>query len=103
MINGLFSTGAGLLLVPIFIHILKIEDKKARGTAIFCILVMAITSSFFYYQQDYIDWKISVLVAIGGAIGGFTGARLLKKIPTKYIKILFATFLIYMSFNLINN
>ena len=49
IINGIFSTGVGMLLVPLFMYILKMEDKKLRGTSIFCILAMVITSSFFYY------------------------------------------------------
>ena len=103
IINGIFSTGAGMLLVPLFMYILKMEDKKSRGTSIFCILAMVITSSFFYYQYDYIDFRISILVAIGGTIGGIVGAKILKKIKVNYIKILFTIFLIYMSYTLIFN
>ena len=100
LINGMFSTGGGMILVPSLIYILKIEDKKSRGTTLFCILIMVITTGFFYYKQNYIDTKISLLVAIGGAIGGMLGAILLKHINTKHIKILFTCFLFYMSLNL---
>ena len=37
----------------------------------------------------------------GGIIGGFTGAKLLNKVPDKYLKIAFAMFLIYASYNMI--
>ncbi len=77
VISGLFSTGGGMILVPAFIYLLSINDKKARGTSVFCILPMVITSSFFYYKGNYIDWKIAVLCAIGGIIGGYIGAKLL--------------------------
>lgn len=97
IISGLFASGGGLILVPAFIYLLKIEDIKARGTAVFCILPMVFTSSIFYYQENYIDWKIGISCAIGGIIGGILGAKLLKKIPTKYIRILFTIFLFYVS------
>ena len=103
LINGMFSTGAGMILVPACSYVLNIEDKKARGTSIFCILIMVITSSFFYYKHEYIDLNISVMVAIGGIIGGIIGAKLLKKINVKYLKILFTIFLIYMSYTFIFN
>lgn len=83
IINGLFSTGGGIILVPAFIHLLKLDDTKARGTSVFCILPMAITSSFFYYKGNYIDWKIAVLCAIGGTIGGYIRSKIVKKIAGK--------------------
>ena len=101
IISGLFSTGGGMILVPAFIHLLELEDVKARGTSVFCILPMVITSSFFYYKGSYIDWKLSFLCAIGGTIGGYFGAKLLKKLPTKILKIAFTIFLIYASLKMI--
>ena len=101
IISGLFSTGGGMIVVPAFIYLLNMEDKKARGTSIFCILPMVVTSGIFYYKSNYIDWNISILCAIGGMIGGYTGAKLLKKIPTHYLKVAFTIFLIYVSYKMI--
>lgn len=103
IISGLFSTGGGMILVPAFIYLLKLEDAKARGTSVFCVLPMVITSSFFYYKGNYIDWKISILCAFGGAAGGYLGAKILKKIPTQILKIAFTIFLIYVSYRMITS
>ncbi len=103
IISGLFSTGGGMILVPAFIYLLKLEDKKARGTSVFCILPMVVTSSFFYYQGNYINWKTAILCAIGGSIGGYIGAKLLKKLPEKWFKIAFTILLIYVSFKMITS
>lgn len=101
IVSGLFSTGGGMILVPAFIHLLDVDATKARGTSVFCILPMVITSSFFYYQSNFIDWKIAILCAIGGSIGGYVGAKLLKKLPEKIMKITFTVFLIYVSFRML--
>lgn len=101
LICGLFSTGGGMILVPAFIHVLKLDDKKSRGTSIFCILPMVVTSSFFYYKGNFINWKIAVLCAIGGTAGGYIGAKLLKILPEKVFKIAFTFFLAYISFKMI--
>ena len=101
IVSGLFSTGGGMILVPAFIHLLDIDDTKARGTSVFCILPMVITSSFFYYKSNFIDWKIAILCATGGAIGGYIGAKLLKKLPEKMMKIAFTLFLIYVSYKML--
>lgn len=101
IICGLFASGGGLILVPAFIYLLKMEDKKARGTAVLCILPMVITSSIFYYKDKLINWQIGIMCAIGGVIGGIIGARLLKKMKTKYIRILFTCFLLYVSIKML--
>lgn len=103
VISGLFSTGGGMILVPAFIHILKLDAIKSRGTTIFCILPMVITSSFFYYKGRYINWRVAILCAIGGAVGGFLGAKLLNKLPEKYMKMLFTVFLLYGSYKMLFN
>ncbi len=100
-VSGFFSTGGGMILVPAFIHLLKIEDKKARATSALCILPMVVTSGIFYYKNNYINWKIGLLCAIGGMIGGYIGAKLLKKLDAKYFKVAFICFLIYTSYKFI--
>lgn len=96
-ISGFFSTGGGMLLVPTFLYFLKMEDKKARATAALCILPMVVTSGIFYYQNNYMDWKIGLLCATGGIVGGYIGAKLLKKLDAKYFKLAFICFLVYTS------
>lgn len=97
LVSGFFSTGGGLILVPAFLYLLEINSQKARGTSVFCILPMVLTSSIFYYKGNFINWKVAILCGIGGAIGGYIGAKLLKKLPEKYLKIAFTIFLIYVS------
>lgn len=77
-VSGLFATGGGMILVPAFIYFLNMEDKKARGTSTLCILVMVITSGFFYYKNDYINWNIGLLCAVGGMIRRFFWCKITK-------------------------
>ena len=101
IICGLFGTGGGMILVPAFVYMLNIEPKKARGTSLCCMLVMVIASSLFYYKNNYINWNIGILCAIGGIVGGYFGAKILKKVPDYILKGAFLCFLIYVSYNMI--
>ncbi|MFR8104182.1 MAG: sulfite exporter TauE/SafE family protein [Clostridia bacterium] len=100
-ISGLFASGGGMILVPAFLYFLKLEDKKARATSVFCILPMVITSSIFYFKNQYLNWDIGIKCAIGGIIGGILGAKLLNKVKPKYMKLAFTVFLIYVSVRMI--
>ena len=90
-----------MIIVPACIYLLKLNDKRARGTSVFAILPMVITSGIFYYENNYIDWNNSSLCAIGGTIGGYIGAKALKKLPSKYLKLAFTIFLIYASYKML--
>ena len=100
-ISGLFAAGGGMLVVPAFVHIFKLNEAEARATSVFAILPMVITSGLFYYNNNYVDWNIGIRCAIGGIIGGFIGAKLLKKLSDKILKIIFIIFLIYVSIKMI--
>lgn len=97
IVSGLFAAGGGMIVVPALIHLFDLEDRKARATSVLAILPMVITSGIFYYNNNYIDWKLGLTCAIGGIIGGYIGAKLLKKLPIKVLKIAFTCFLIYVS------
>ena len=71
--SGLFASGGGMIVVPALVYLLNVEEAKARATSLFVILPMVITSGIFYYKNDYMDWKIGILCAIGGMFGGFLG------------------------------
>lgn len=100
IISGLFAAGGGMIVVPSLIHIFNLKDAKARATSVFAILPMVIASGIFYYKNNYMDWDIGIKCAIGGIIGGFIGAKLLKKMPTLILRVLFIIFLIYTSVKL---
>lgn len=101
IISGLFAAGGGMIVVPALIHIFKLEDAKARATSVFAILPMVVVSGLFYYKNDYIDWNLGIKCAIGGIIGGIIGAKLLKKMSSKTLRILFVIFLVYTSIKMI--
>ncbi len=101
VISGLFAAGGGMIVVPALIHIFKLEDAKARATSVFAILPMVVVSGLFYYKKDYIDWNLGIKCAIGGIIGGIIGAKLLKKMSSKTLRILFIIFLAYTSIKMI--
>ncbi len=101
IICGLFGTGGGMLLVPTFIYLLNIEPKKARGTSLWCMLIMVITTGIFYFKNHYIHWDIGLLCAIGGVLGGYIGAKVLKKLPDYILKIIFLCFILYYSYRML--
>lgn len=94
-LSGLFASGGGLIAVPGLVYFVKTEEKEARAIAIFSILPMVLTSMFFYNKAGNVDFKMGILCGIGGLMGGWIGAKILKKISDKYLSLIFIIFLIY--------
>ena len=101
IVNGLFASGGGMIIVPALIHLFKIEDTKARATSVFIVLPMVIISGIFYYKNKFINWKIGLLCGLGGIIGGYLGAKILKRLSKKILRITFTCFLVYVSVRMI--
>ncbi len=89
VLNGLFGAGGGSVVVPAMEKFLGIDEKKSHSTAIAIILLMSIVSSVTYVYKGYFDFKLWLFVTLGGTAGGFVGAKLLGKVPKKWLKIVF--------------
>lgn len=100
-ISGFFGAGGGLIILPAMVNFLKVDEYKARGTTLASILIAILIAAIFYVKFDYFDLGLSIKVAIGGIIGGFIGAKFMKKIPKNLLAIIFDIFLIYASIKMI--
>jgi uncharacterized protein len=92
-INGLIGVG-GTLLVPSLIHFLRTERRIAHGTSLAIILPTSLISIFIYGKNGAMKYEIGIWIAIGGLVGGYLGARWLKRIPIIWLKRFFALLMI---------
>lgn len=92
--NGLFGSGGGTIVVPAMEKLLKAEPHKAHATAIAVILPLSVLSMFIYLNSGNINWINIIMVSAGGMAGGFVGAKLLNKIPSKWLYKIFGVFMI---------
>ena len=93
-LNGLFGSGGGTLVVPFLTECLNVDEHKAHATAILIISSFTIFSLFFYAANSFLDFNLALWVSLGGILGGFTGAKLLAKIPANIIRKIFGIFMI---------
>lgn len=87
--------GGGLILIPLYNKLFSSDEKETRSTTIFCILPMVITTSIIYGNSNFINLELAIYCSIGGIIGSFIGSKLLMKLNSKYLKLIFILFIIY--------
>lgn len=98
ILNGLFGSGGGLILVPFFTDFLKLEQRQAFATSVFVILILCCVSIIAYSQKLSIDFYYIWPYLLGGAIGGIIGATILKRLPINIIRRVFAIFILWAAY-----
>lgn len=99
--NGLFGSGGGTIVVPAMKKWLGVEAHDAHATAIAVILPLTLVSTVIYLQNGLFDHALTFKVAAGGMVGGYLGARLLKKLPTNILRRMFALFMMAAAIRMI--
>ncbi len=87
--NSLFGGGGGMIAVPLLCGT-GYEEKAAHATAILVILPVSLFSFLLYVFRGLYDFSVLVPTALGVTAGGFLGAKLLGKLPTKTVNLVFA-------------
>lgn len=101
LVNGLFGSGGGTIVVPSLVFLLKLEDYKAHATAIPIILPLSIISVIVYLFNNKVPFDLAMYVVIGGIAGSYMGAKYLNKIPVKYLRKIFGSVIIYTAIRMI--
>lgn len=100
LINSLFGAGGGLVAVPLFKG-QGLSQKEAQASAICVILPLCIISAFVYHYLGYYKLKEALGYIPFGVIGTFIGTSIMKKIPDKILRKIFAGFMIYSGINML--
>ncbi len=101
IVSGFFSSGGGLIILPFYISVLKLEDIKARATTIFCVLFITFISTIFYLNTKNIDFELAIRCAIGGMAGSFFGTKCISVFNSKILNVILVIFLIYAGIKMI--
>jgi uncharacterized membrane protein YfcA len=81
--------GGGFLMVPLLL-LLGYPAQKAVGTSFLAILVISASALLAHNKLANVDYRIGILLGIGGIVGAQIGARLLESVSTANFKRIFA-------------
>lgn len=95
LVNGAFGAGGGMILIPVFCRLCKMEEKRAFATSVSVVLPISAVSSVIYLLRQDMEFLAALPFLVGGVIGGFVGGRVFKRVPTLWLKRIFALFLLY--------
>lgn len=88
VINGLFASAAGQIMIFYLVFILKKEAHKARATSIFSISLVTIISLIGYLKLAKFKIYQVIIVIICGVIFGVLGSTVMKKIKSNWLNLI---------------
>lgn len=99
--SGLFGIGGGLIMLPIFTVLMKMDPHKAVATSLaIVVLPVALPGVITYHRAGQIDWRIVLWVAIGFALCNIAGSWMNLSLNQQVLKRVFAVFLVLAAVNL---
>ncbi len=90
MLGGLLGVGGGFVLVPLQVLWAQVPQRYANANSLVAIIPIAIAALPIYYFRKgspQVDFHVAVFLVIGSVVGAYAGARLLRRIPERELKI----------------
>ena len=95
ILSGLVGLGGGVIVLPVLIYVLGMEQHLAQGTTLAMMLPpIGMLAVWNYYKHGYVDMKVAMLICLGFIIGAFFGSKMAVAMDTKYIKMICGVFFI---------
>lgn len=85
--------GGGFLIVPLLL-LLGYPAQKAVGTSFLAIVVISLSALVAHNKLANVDFRVGLLLGVGGIAGAQIGARLLEHVSTASFKRIFAAVLV---------
>ena len=98
IIGGFFGVGAGVLLVPVFMGIFRLDKNHARALSLGILLPPVSLGAFFkYYQEDAIVWPAVLILFAAYFVANWFGAHYGNKAKSKHFKMVYGLILVSLA------
>ena len=101
--SGYVGVGGGFIMVPLMLSIIGIPMRKASGTSLIAVMILAIPGVIEQGIIGNINYLAGIAIVIGTIPGAVIGARLVTKVPERTLRLLFGCFLIVVAVMLVLN
>ncbi|HSR15461.1 MAG TPA: sulfite exporter TauE/SafE family protein [Gemmatimonadales bacterium] len=89
-VAALLGIGGGIVIVPALVALFGFEQHLAQGTSLAVIVPTAMVATLMHGRAGRVDWRAAAMLAAGGLLGGFGGARLALALDAPLLRQMFA-------------
>jgi uncharacterized membrane protein YfcA len=91
--SGFLGLGGGFVIVPGLTRYLGMPVKRAIGTSLVTVSVLAIPGTITHSMLAHVDWPLAAMLALGVVPGALIGARLTERASDRSVRLAFALLL----------
>ena len=93
-LGGLMGVGGGIVLVPLLVHLVRMEQHEAQGTSLAFIIITALVAAIPYYSHERLDLTLALCLAAGAVPGVMLGSRLAAATSGSRLRVAFGLVLL---------
>lgn len=91
---GLMGIGGGIILVPMLVYLLHMEQHVAQGTSLLVLLPpIGLGALYLYWKRGHVELTAGLVCAAGFLLGGWFGSSLALRTGSRNLQGLFGGFL----------
>ncbi len=94
LVNGMLGAGGGMLAVPL-LRKSGLSQQEAHAGSLAVIFPLSIFSALLYLNAGRVTIADAAVYLPGGLVGAAAGALLLRRIPDRWLRRIFALFMIW--------
>ena len=100
---GILGVGGGILMVPFLTLVAGMPQHAAEATSLLVVLPTAMVASLVLQRRGVGDLGVALRFGVVGAAGAAAGALLALALPGRYLRVVFALFLMLVGLRLVRD
>ena len=99
MLSGFLGVGGGVIMIPLMLILLGMNQHEAQGTslAVLAVPVTFIAAYTYHVSGSPINWRYAGLIAVFFVVGGLIGSKFAVSVPQNILKKIFAFVLLVVA------
>ena len=103
LVGGVYGIGGGAIMAPCLVSFFGLPVHAVAGASLFATFLTSVAGVSFYSLLAPLypglavapDWRLGILLGLGGMAGMYLGARCQKHVPARVLKYLLAGILLF--------
>jgi hypothetical protein len=102
VLAAIMGVGGGFIMVPVMVYMLRMPMHVVVGTSLFQILFTCINVTIMQAITNFtVDLVLAIILLLGSTLGVQFGARLSRRLKADHLKILLASIVLVMMFQIL--
>ena len=101
ILTGIMGIGGGVVLVPMMVLLLGVQQHLAQGISMLVIIPTVLVAIFKLRNSRLFQIRLALLLAAGSMLGSLVSSHLVQQIDGAVLKRIFGILVIYSSYKMI--